>query len=315
MADDDIQTPAGEAAPQSDTSVVPPSEGAAEPSPTAAEEIAAVAPEADAAPVAEGDALKRADDEPTLLEGAVAPGAEKKEEVAKEEAVDADAEGDDEKKAETEKTEKADGAEPDKKEGDAEAEAEADTEKEAKPEVEPIDYKWTLPETFKADDALKADVHGALDQFRADPTNPQPLIDLHTREMERYAHELEREQHRVFAETRSNWRKEWMADPEIGGSGYDTALAAIARMRDMFASSAKPGTEAYENDLKAFDGMLRVTGVGDHPIFARFLHNVAGTFDRPAPAPAEINPPKDIGRQNARGLLYDNPRSDPNRQQ
>lgn len=315
---DEIQTPAGEAAPQENSPVVSPGGESAEPlSPDGG--AASASTDDGHAAATEPEPLKRADDEPTVLEGVKADAkAEKKDgdegadDAAKEE--DAAAKGAEEAKAEADKKAAEEKAEADK--AAEEAKKEGDEEKPGeKPPLEPVEYKYELPETLKMDDALKADVHGAFDQFRADPSNPQPLIDLHAREMERYADLMNREQHRVFADTRATWRQEWKNDPAIGGEAYDTALTAIARMRDMFQSAHKPGTPEYEKDAQAFDGMLRVTGVGDHPVFARFLHNLATTFDRPAPAATEINPPKDIGRTSRRGLLYDNPRSDPNRQQ
>ena len=67
----------------------------------------------------------------------------------------------------------------------------------AKP-VEPapltaIEYKYDLPKTLKMDDALKGEVHTALDAFRVDPAKGvQKLIDLHAKTMETYAAETEK---------------------------------------------------------------------------------------------------------------------------
>src|SRR5262249_40582744 len=108
---------------------------------------------------------------------------------------------------------------------------------EVKPaELAPVEYKYTLPENIKMDDALKGEFHTALDAYRKDPTNPQALIDMHNEQMGNYHDHLIQEQHRVFAETRAGWRKEIMGDPELGGAGHQTAAQAVARMRDMFVS-------------------------------------------------------------------------------
>lgn len=310
---DETQIPAGETAPQTEVSAPPPQETTtADPSAAAAAEPAADA----GAATAEAEALKRADAEPTLLEGVKAgeaAGDKAADDAGKDKGTadeseskakaDADAKAAAEKKAADEKAAAEKAAEEAKKAGD-----EAKTEAE-KPPLEPVEYKYTLPETLKMDDALKADVHAAFDQFRADPANPQALIDLHNREMTRYAEQVERDQHRVFAETRAGWRKEIMADPDIGGANHDTAKMAVAAMRDMFASSAKPGTEDYQRDMKEFDDFLRITGAGDHPVLWKLLHRVSATFKSPSARGGNINPPADIGRSSKRGSVYTHPSS------
>lgn len=186
---------------------------------------------------------------------------------------------------------------------------------EAKPEdakppepapLPPVDYKYELPETIKLDDATRGEFHGALDGFRADPAaGAQKLIDLHNRTMTDYATDLVRQQHQAFADTRKDWNKQVMADPEIGGSGHQTAMGAIARMRDLFVA---------DKDIPAFDSFLRITGAGDHPEFLKMLHNAARYFDEPPLPPADARPTKSNGADpKARGgrLLYDHPRSNP----
>jgi hypothetical protein len=190
----------------------------------------------------------------------------------------------------------------------------AETEKPAEPaKPEPVEYKYTLPETIKLDDARKAETHAAFDLFRADPTNPQPLIDLHNKAMTEFAEQTRRDQFDTFNKTKADWEKVWMADAEIGGAGYQTSIAAIARARDLLISSHKVGTPQYLADRKAFDEMLAVTGAGSHPAFGRLLHNAARFVDEPQAAeiPTNIKPPANIGRApgSFKDALYDNPRS------
>lgn len=169
--------------------------------------------------------------------------------------------------------------------------------------LEPIEYKYELPETLKLDDALKTDLHGALDAFRAEPTNVQPLIDLHNKVINEFAAATRREQYSVFNDTRAGWRKDVMADPEIGGAGHQTAMGAIARMRDL----AVP-----EKDRPAFDEFLRITGAGDHPAFLRAMHNFARYFDEPAPPPPNPKPSPTNGANPAKAgvrALYTHPTS------
>lgn len=307
---DETEIHAGEAVPPEGTP--PPSPG------PSAEPPAAETSPVGSAPAADSETLVRADAEPTLLEG-IKGDAVNGETKAEAEKVPVEAAA----KAETEKSEaeKADAAKVDEKKAAEEKAAAEKAESKKKPEetekasLEPVEYKYALPETLKMDDALRADVHAAFDAFRADPANPQALIDIHNREMTRFAAESDRNQHKVFSETRAAWRQQIKDDPEIGGENYDKAIASIARMRDMFGSSAKPGTPEYEQDLQAFDGMLRVTGVGDHPVFFKTLYNVAKFLATPAAPSGEIGAPPDIGRGDKRKILYDHPRSNVNRHQ
>lgn len=187
----------------------------------------------------------------------------------------------------------------------------------AKPEpLAAIEYKYTLPETLKVDDALKTEMHTAFDAFRANPAEGvQGLIDLHNRivteQQAQNADATLRNQHKSFNDTRTQWNKDWAADEQIGGAGYQTALRAVARMRDQFVSDELPGTPKHEADRKSFEEFLRVTGAGDHPAFGRFLHNVARAFDEPALPPSNGKPTASNGLKpgSRRERMYDHPSS------
>jgi len=165
---------------------------------------------------------------------------------------------------------------------------------------EPVAYEYALPETLSMDDGTKGKFHSALDAFRADPAKgAQGLIDLHNENLQQYADHVAREQYRVFGETRKGWQTSVMADEELGGAGYETSMGAIARMRDLLVP---------EGRREAFNTMLTVTGVGDHPEFLRLLHNAARIYDEaPMPQPG-ARPPADAGKPQGRGLrgLYRN---------
>lgn len=184
----------------------------------------------------------------------------------------------------------------------------------AKPE--PVAYEYKLPDTLKMDDALKAEVHTALDAFRADPAKgAQALIDLHAKTMTdyatNYAAETLKNQFKVFNDTCRNWEKQVLADPELGGAGHETAMGAVARARDLTISSAKPGTPRYVAERKEFDDFLRTTGAGSHPAFMRMLHNAARYIDEPQASNqplSEIKPPKSNGRSPG-SRMYDHPSS------
>jgi hypothetical protein len=140
--------------------------------------------------------------------------------------------------------------------------------------LQPVNYEYKVPETMKMDDALKSTVHKAFDDFRADPAKgAQTLVDLHEQQMKAYAQFVSDEQQRVFRETRAGWRKDILADKDLGGAGHQTAMGAVARMRDLFVP---------EKDRPAFEQFLRVTGAGDHPAFLRLLHQAARFYDEPS---------------------------------
>jgi hypothetical protein len=183
----------------------------------------------------------------------------------------------------------------------------------AKPE--PVEYKYTLPETLKLDDATKAELHAALDDFRADPAaNAQKLIDLHNKSIEAFAKQVAQDQRTTFYATRDTWRKEIMADPILGGAGHQTAAGAVARMRDKLVDPADLKPRKFDDGaprLSAFDEFLETTGAGDHPALWRMLHNAARYLDEPAPPPPNARPAANNGRRGPRRVreLYDHQRS------
>lgn len=179
----------------------------------------------------------------------------------------------------------------------------------------PIEYKFELPATIKDAPLLKS-YTDALQAAKAAPEFGQNLLNMHAEAMQQYADHLASEQRRVFNETRKGWRTQVMADSQIGGSGHNTAMGAIARMRDMSISDAKPGSPQYDADKREFEDFLRMTGAGDHPAYLRQLHRFARYLDEAALPPPNPKPPKDIGKQPGRrgmGAIYDNPSSSHNR--
>lgn len=232
-------------------------------------------------------------------------------------AVEPDGDSASETPAEAPAAEGADGAELDPgvltvTEPEKPAEATPPDSEEKKPEAEtppvevaapePVKYEaFTLPEGLTATEELEkfAELAGGA---QVPQETAQQLLDMHVAEIQRLREHESQEQHRVWNETRRNWRNEIMADEELGGAGFETNRATASRMLDLFVPEDRRG---------AFNQALIATGMTDHPEFFRFLVNVARKFDEPSPAPLPRNPPPDIGRNPSSGrrIPYTHPTS------
>lgn len=173
-------------------------------------------------------------------------------------------------------------------------------------ELPPMTYEpFTFPEGVTADDKIMTDYTAVLAEHRLPQETGQRLVDMHIAAMTSQAEALAKQQHDVFAETRRNWRNEIMADEQMGGAGFETAKLAVAQMRDLFVPPER---------MDAFNNMLRVTGVGDHPEFWRLLHNASRRFKEPSPITPN-GPAPDRGAARGRGngsfrsTMYDHPTS------
>ncbi len=184
----------------------------------------------------------------------------------------------------------------------ADGEKPADTPVVEPPAAEPIQYEaFTFPDGLQPGEELGrfTELAGAA---RVPQETAQQLLDMHVAEIQKLREHESAEQHRVWNETRRNWRTEIMADEELGGSGFETNRATAARMLDLFVP---------EDRRTAFNHALIATGMTDHPEFFRFLVNIARKFDEPSPAPLPRNPPPDIGRNPSSGrrIPYTHPTS------
>lgn len=242
---------------------------------------------------------------PSLLEEAKAPGDDKP-------AAEAPKAEEEKPAAEAKAEEKPAEVKPEDKPAEGEQPKE---EAAAAPEAPPpVEYKYELPENVTLPDERRAELHTTLDAFRADPSNLQPLIDFHVAEVNRRDEALLQQQHDVFNDTRKAWRDQIKADPEMGGSGFETTVRAVLRMRDMLVSSHPIGTPEYDRESKEFNEAARVTGFGDHPAIWRMLHNAARFLDEAQPLQTDIAPaPNGRAPGSKRGLLYNHPSSPNNK--
>ena len=187
----------------------------------------------------------------------------------------------------------------DGKEGDKPAE----TSEKVTP-TEPVnlaDYKFELPGGVEPDPASMNIYRDVLTKHNLSAEVGQELLNLHATAIAKLGADTLAQQHVSFAEVRKGWRTQVMSDEKIGGAGHQTAMSAIARVRDM----AVPA-----EDRAAFDDFLRVTGAGDHPAFLRAFHNLARICDEPKIPAIRGNPaPQPNTPANRRGVLYNHPTS------
>lgn len=266
--------------------------------PAAATETTAPVVEPVAAPVVTPEATPEvnAHETPTLLEEVSAPGEEK----PAENTADAKPEGDKPKEAAPEKPVEV---KPETKPEEKPAEQAPEVKPEAQPE--PIKYEFKFPETLKPEAKAIGDLSSVFNEGKVAPEVAQKIIDIGSKAITDYAESLRRDQMKVFADTRADWRKQVMASEDLGGAGHQTAMAAVARMRDMLCSDHAPGTQEYEADHKALNDFMRYTGAGDNPVFLRILHRAARFFDEPSMPPSGANPPPSNGQRPGRRSLKD----------
>lgn len=171
-------------------------------------------------------------------------------------------------------------------------------------EVAPVVYQpFSFPEGIKADDSVLGELSNLFGSAKVPQDVAQKIIDTGTKAMGDYAAHIAAEQHRIFNETRAGWVKEVMSDAVLGGVGHQTAMGAVARMRDLLVPP---------EDRAAWDQMLTYTGAGDHPALIRMLHHAAQIFDEPAPLGTTPRPTGTDGGKPPRGgirSLYDHPSS------
>ena len=176
--------------------------------------------------------------------------------------------------------------------------------------LEPVAYEFTPGEGFTLSDERRGEAIAAFDAFRADPVKgAQGLMDLHQKAVTEAVNTVRADQVAVFNETMRGWENEVRSDPELGGSGFETAMRAVAEARDAFVTTARdPKIAAMHREQ--FEHFLRVTGAGSHPAFLRMLHNVGGRMIEPKEY-IDGGVPKSVGRKpsgKGGGDFYEHPR-------
>ncbi len=186
--------------------------------------------------------------------------------------------------------------------GDKPAEAEgakAPDAQPAAPKEAPV-YTYEFPEGVKFDADVLKPVNETFAKLGVAPEAAKELMGLHVAEMQKYAtnvvQQSQDDQRRVWAETRGLWRDEIRSDEQIGGAGYETTLRQAAEVRDKLVP---------KENMAAFNRMLLVTGVGDHPEFVRFMKSAHRYVGEPGMPGVQGNPTAHNGQPGGKRRLRD----------
>lgn len=182
---------------------------------------------------------------------------------------------------------------------DAPKTEDATAEAEVKPaeQVLPTYEAFALPEGVKVDDTRMQEFTSMLGNFetisKADHAEAQKfgqaLVEYHVSHLQDTVQQLTKAYEDSWRKQTEDWRKQFEADPEIGGNRQDTTIAAANKF-----IRTHGGTEDQQ---KAFRSLMQKTGLGNHPDVIRILanagmskdHNEGTPLPAQAPAPAKMN--------------------------
>lgn len=155
------------------------------------------------------------------------------------------------------------------------------------------EHPLTLPEGVEFDEARLGEYDAVLAEHRLAPEARQRLADLYIADRQAFAEQTAKDQWETWAISRAAWREACAADPQFGGSAFETHKAAAIRMIEF----AVPPAERAEFNL-----FLRTTGAADHPQFFRMLNRFAQHFAQPAGSPPGLRPAPPQNRDVPRSL-------------
>lgn len=144
-------------------------------------------------------------------------------------------------------------------------------------------YEFKAPEGVEFVPERMAAYTEVLKAHNITPETGQALLDMHTQAIQQMAVDSLANQYQVFNDTLKGWDDQRRADPEIGGSGIQTATQIAAQARDMVFKTPE--------ERSAFDKMCKDTGCGRHPEFWRAFYRFGKMFQEPEAPPDNRNPP------------------------
>jgi hypothetical protein len=179
---------------------------------------------------------------------------------------------------------------------------ETDLAEEPKP-LEPMVYEeFKAPEGVKIDKEKVEQFTKAIGEHRLPQEVAQKLFDMHVAEISSITQKAHADQWDVYNQTRKEWRNRVLSDPEIGGSGHQTAMKIIAEGRNHIVP---------ESERAEFNEMLNITGVGDHPALLKAFYRAGKILQAPETLQVPIKPSPDRGEkpQTKYANIYTHPTS------
>ena len=167
----------------------------------------------------------------------------------------------------------------------------------AAPLAEPVAYEFTVPEGVTLPPERIAPYIEALKENGITPAAGQKLLDMYIAERQQDAVNTQETWHKSFADYRRESMNAIKADPELGGSGFETTKQAVARGRDLLI-----GTDPAH--IAEFEDMLKVTGVGEQKALWRMLARADRMFSTPVAPLTQVTPASNAqGRPQVRGPM------------
>jgi len=157
---------------------------------------------------------------------------------------------------------------------------EAPAQTETAPAEEPpaIAYEFTLPEGVKLEDKALEEFKSVLGEHRAQPELAQKLLDRHIAEVNRIHEQTQQRQHDVWETTQTQWRDQVKADPEIGGSRFETTITTCAGLVRNYGGS--------QQEIAELTQALNYTGAGNNPAIIKWIARIGAALKEGRPAPS-----------------------------
>jgi hypothetical protein len=143
------------------------------------------------------------------------------------------------------------------------------------PVIEPFSLeKLTLPENFTMPEETGKEFADLINKDMPASEKAQALLDLHAKTVLASQDSIVKQYNETtmqkWNETRDAWVETAKADPDFGGTKFDTSLGGISQLIDKYGDAAA---------REAFD----VTGAGDHPAIFKFLARIAADLGEGTP--------------------------------
>ena len=161
-------------------------------------------------------------------------------------------------------------------------EQEAQVQQPAQPLMAPAAYQFHVPEGYFLSDGMREELTKTAQQYGMTNDAANAMIQLHLKQMEATAREMEAK----ASEQPAIYEREARQDPEFGGAKFEQSLSTAKAALANFGSA------------KLLE-LLDQTGLGNHPEMIRLLYRVGraqkeGGYGGGAPVPTETRTRADI---------------------